>query len=106
MKLTEQEEIVLDFTKISEAPMFLMQQGAQLERVLNVLFTGSPFPVKVKGTPKQLDRFSNALSAEKAFVVAFNKPGFNNPATYKSRYRLDSAVKKFERDTGLAWPVK
>ncbi len=83
-----------------------MQQGAQLERVLNVLFTGSPFPVKVRGTGKQLDRFAQALAAEKSYALAFNKYGLNNPATYKSRYRLDSAVSKFERDTGLVWPIK
>jgi hypothetical protein len=104
--LSKLEEIVLDFTKLDEAPMFLMQQGAQLERVLNVLFTGSPFPVKVRGTGKQLDRFAQALAAEKTYAAAFNKYGLDNPATYRSKYRLGSAVNKFERDTGLVWPVR
>ena len=39
-------------------------------------------------------------------LLAYNKYGLNNPATYRSRYRLDGAVKSFERDTGLIWPFK
>ena len=32
--------------------------------------------------------------------------GLGDRKTYESRYKLDSAVKNFERETGLKWPMK
>jgi len=108
VQVSDQKEIVLDFTLIEEggpAP-FLSQQGEIIKTVLSVMFTGSPLPLQVRGTPKQVDRFAKAIAAEKGYAAAFNKYGLNSPATYRSKYRLDSAIKKFERDTGIVWPIR
>lgn len=106
--MSNEKEIVLDFTKIDEGgPIpFLSQQGEIIKTVLSVMFTGSPLPLSVRGTRKQVDRFAQAIAAEKGYAAAFNKYGLNSPATYRSKYKLDSAVKKFERDTGIVWPIK
>jgi hypothetical protein len=99
------EEIIIDLSLMNES--FMTQFSTKIRFILRALMTGSYFPrVRVKGSPLQLDRFSRALAAEKNYVTAFNQYGLNNPATYKSRYRLNSAVSKFERDTGLIWPFK
>jgi hypothetical protein len=102
----ENEEIVIDFTAMNEVPLSMHQLGAQFQRLMNVLMTGTYYPVKVKGNEMQIDRFTRALSAEKDYIIAYNKYGLNNPATYKTKYRLDGAVGKFQKDTGLVWPFK
>ena len=100
-----EEEIIIDLSLMNES--FMTQLSTKIRFLLRALMTGSYFPrVKVRGSSLQLDRFARTLSAEKNYITAFNQYGLNNPATYKSRYKLDSAVKRFERDTGLVWPFK
>lgn len=103
--MSDPKPIIIDFTILQEGE-FLTSQSVNIKLLMNALFTGSFFPVQVKGSPMQVDRFTRALAAEKNYVSAFNNYGLNNPATYRSKYRLDSAVKRFERDTGLIWPIK
>ena len=100
----ETNEIIIDFTSLNE--MAMNQMAAQVQRLMSIIMTGTYYPATIKGTPMQVDRFTHALSAEKDYVISYNKHGLDNPATYKSRYRLDGAVKNFEKDTGLVWPFK
>ena len=102
--MSEVETLVIDLTRMDEG--FMTMEATKLKLLMNALFTGSYFPVEVKGNPMQIDRFTRALAAEKNYISAFNNYGLNNPATYRSRYKLDAAVKRFERDTGLVWPIK
>lgn len=102
--MSEVETLVIDLTRMDEG--FMTMEATKLKLLMNALFTGSYFPVEVKGNPMQIDRFTRALAAEKNYIAAFNNYGLNNPATYRSRYKLDAAVRRFERDTGLVWPIK
>ncbi len=107
--MSDNNKIFIDLTgRLEEGRMvpFLAQQGASIKATLSHMFTGVPFPLEIRGTRKQIDRFAQAIAAEKAYAFAFNKYGLNNPAIYRSKYKLDSAVKKFERDTGIVWPIK
>jgi|TARA_B100000214_G_C23733512_1_gene519925 hypothetical protein len=99
-----EEEIVIDLNSLNES--FLTAMGARIKTLLSAMFLGSYLPVRIRGTKTQFDRFAKALGAEKKYISSFNQYGLNNPATYKSRYKLDSAIKKFESDTGLIWPFK
>jgi hypothetical protein len=99
-----EEEIIIDLSSVNESMMTAL--SSQIKRLMNVLFTGSYFPVKVKGTKTQVDRFIRALAAEKNYISSFNQYGLNNAATYKSKYKLDRAVKSFEADTKITWPFK
>lgn len=102
----KKEEIVIDLSGIHEG-LNLIQKSAEIRRLMNMIMTGTAFPsAKIIATPHQFDRFANTIGAERDYIVAYNKYGLNNPATYRNKYRLDSAVRKFERDTGLAWPFK
>jgi hypothetical protein len=103
--LSENKEIIIDFTSLNEA-LSMVQLSAQFERLMNVLMTGTYYPVQIKGSSTQIDRFVRAISAEQDYAVAFNKYGLNNPATYRSKYNLEGAVGRFEKDTGLIWPFK
>ena len=96
------KEIVIDLSLLKEGTM--TQLSATIERLLNVLLTGSYFPVRVKGTPIEMIDSTSALAAEKKYITSFNQYGLNNP-NLQSRYQLDRAIKKFQRDTGLVWPI-
>lgn len=100
------DEIIIDLLAINEVPLSMVQLSGQFERLMNMLMTGTYYPVKVRGNPMQIDRFVRAITAEKSYIMAYNKYGLDNPATYKSKYRLDQAVNKFQKDTGLVWPFK
>ena len=102
--MSEEKQITIDLSQLNES--FMLGVAAKIERLLNVLLTGSYFPINSRGTSKQVDRFLKALAAEKKFVTSFNQYGLNNPRTYKSRYQLETAIKSFEKDTGLKWPFK
>lgn len=77
-----------------------------IKGIMNSLFGGSRIPVTVKGSQSQVRDFARVLGREKKYLENYKKFGLDNPQTYKSRYSLDSAVKKFERGTGLKWPFK
>jgi len=102
--MSDKEPIIIDFTKIDES--FLIAMGARLRLVLNALFTGEFFPVKVRGSQAQIDSFVRTLAGEKRYLSSFTQYGLNNPKTLRDKYRLKKSVKSFERDTGLVWPFK
>jgi len=58
----------------------------------------------VTGTPEQLAAFAAALGNEKSYLEAFEKYGLGDEQTFQSKWRLDDAVERFERETGLKWP--
>jgi hypothetical protein len=39
-------------------------------------------------------------------MKAVEKYGLNNPRTYASKSKLNTAVRNFERETGMKWPIK
>ena len=60
----------------------------------------------LNGDKIQVMRFSNALVHEKKYMNAIKKYGLDSPMTYKSRHRLDVAIKRFEKEVGINWPLK
>ena len=80
--------------------------GWAIEKIMGHMFGGSSIPVTVRGTQAQVRDFANVLGKEKSYLKYYSQYGLDNPRTYKSRYALDSSVKKFERSTGIKWPFK
>jgi hypothetical protein len=69
----------------------------------------SPGPLpnfQVRGTKSEIASYARALGNEKQFMVAAKKFGLDDPRTYKSKIKLDKAIKNFEKTTGLIWPFK
>ena len=64
------------------------------------------FPSKIKGTRREVDSFTSALSGERRYMQAYKRHGLNDPRTYDSKYLLDDAIRNFERTTKLKWPFK
>jgi hypothetical protein len=85
---------------------YLRMFGTAIKGIMNSLFGGSSVPVTVKGSQSQVRDFARVLGKEKKYLDNYRKFGLDNPQTYRSRYGLESAVKKFERSTNLKWPFK
>ena len=85
---------------------FLRMFGTAIKGIMNSMFGGTSVPVTVKGSQTQVRDFAKVLGREKRYLDNYKKFGLDNPQTYRSRYSLESAVKKFERSTRLKWPFK
>ena len=105
----ELQEVEINLNAAQEDSLdesFLRTFGWAIQKIMGHMFGGSSIPVTVKGTQSQVRDFANVLGKEKSYLKNYKKFGLDNPQTYKSRYSLDSAVKKFERTTGIKWPFK
>ena len=105
----ELQEIEIDLNAVAKGSVnesYLRMFGWAIKSIMNSMFGGSRIPVTVKGSQSQVRDFARGLGKEKKYLENYKKFGLDNPQTYKSRYSLDSAVKKFERGTGLKWPFK
>ena len=60
----------------------------------------------ITGTRSQVNSFTRAVGGEKKYMKAVEKFGLNDPRTYASKAKLNSAVRNFERETGMKWPLK
>jgi len=85
---------------------FLHMFGSAIQAIMGRMFGGSAVPVKVKGTKSEIDSFAKVLQREKKYLQTWSDLGLDNPATYKSKFKLDTAIKQFERKTGIKYPIK
>ena len=101
-------EIDLNAAKSGEiTESYLRALGWQTKWLLKRMFGDFNIgDAKISGTPVQLAAFASALGNEKKYMQAFKKYGLGDKHTFNSRWRLDSAVRRFEQETGLKWPFK
>jgi len=85
---------------------WILTFGSALRWMMPSLFRGSAMPIRVRGNRSQLTNFANVMSKEKNYLQSWKTNGLNSPATYKNKSKLNSAIAKFERATGLKWPFK
>jgi hypothetical protein len=98
--------IDLSNNQINES--FLEMFGTAVKLILRRMFGQDVFlpPITVSGDPYQVESFARALAGERRYFDSYVRHGLNDPRTYKSKYELESAVSKFERDTNIKWPFK
>ena len=80
--------------------------GGKIKRVLSAMFGGYNVSMSAKGDKQDVQSFLDALMKEKKYMMAYMNYGLDDPRTYGSRARLDTAVENFERTSGLTWPFK
>lgn len=87
---------------------FLEMFGSTVKLILGRMFgSGGMIPAgTVTGTPSQISSFEQALAANKRYIDSYINHGLNNASTYRCKYQLQSAVKSFQRETGIQWPFK
>lgn len=95
-------DLTVDPNKIDES--WLVTFGFLTKTLLKYMFDGSSAPAKIRGTSSQIASFTDALGKEKRYMDAFLKHGLNDERTLYNRSKLNTAVSRFERDTGLRWP--
>ena len=105
------EEIVIDFQKMRSQQLnesFYNALGASIRLMIDSIFGYGFFPtkLKIKGTEREARAFVDAIKSEASYVKAAKDYGLTNPRTFKSKNKLTSAIKGFEKTTGLKWPFK
>ena len=107
--MDKQPDIEIDLNAAANGKLnesFLRSFGAQIEWIMKRMFgMGGGGRSKISGTRTQLKAFAQALSG-KRYMSAYNKFGLGNEKTFASKWKLDSAIKSFEKSTGLKWPLK
>ena len=87
----------------------MVKFGAQIKQMLYYMFAnpGESFSsFLVRGNGGDVKAFGAALAAEKRYMDSYLRNGLNDPQVLNNRYRLDTAVQRFERETGIKWPFK
>jgi len=101
--------ITIDFNELRKQELnesFLAMFGGWVEHILGAMFGGRSLPLAVKGSQRDVESFAKTLGGEKSYLEAVKRYGLDHPTTYKSKSKLDNAVKGFEKETGLKWPFK
>ena len=79
--------------------------AAWIEYLLSKMFKGRRVPVRVRGNRIEIERFTDALVNEKKYMDFIRKYGLDDPMTYKQKAKLEIAIKRFEREAGINWPI-
>tara|TARA_Y100001972_G_scaffold96396_1_gene118892 strand:- start:79 stop:402 length:324 start_codon:yes stop_codon:yes gene_type:complete len=101
--------INLNEAKLLKEDAALISFGAKIKQMLYYMFAEpgqSLSTFYVKGNKPDVMAFGAALASEKAYMDSYLRHGLNDPSVLNNRYRLDKAVEKFERETGIKWPLK
>lgn len=101
--------IVIDLTAAQNGELnesWLSMFGGGIKMILQRMFGGEKIPLIVRGNKRQVKDFTRTLAGEKRYYKDYVKYGLDDPRTYRSKYALQGAVKKFERSTGIDWPFK
>ena len=109
------EELILDFSKLDEGPI-VRAKRARLKRrpnadawVSKITFEGSQFHQvgKIRGTSNTGFLVPQCGHGGEASIWRqLKKHGLNNPKTFSSKSRLNTAIRNFERETGMKWPIQ
>jgi hypothetical protein len=108
-QVTDLVPIVIDLGSSRRGDLdesFLRMFGSGIQAIMTRMFGGPAVPVTVRGTRSQVDSFTKVLQSEKRYLQTWSELGLDNPATYKNKFKLDNAVRRFERSTGLTYPFK
>lgn len=85
---------------------FLGHFGGLVKLAMHRMFGRDTPSILVKGTRSEIDAFANTLTREKRYLESYQKHGLDDPRTLKNKGKLENAVRKFERETGLQWPFR
>tara|TARA_R100001510_G_C7641086_1_gene198705 strand:+ start:1012 stop:1353 length:342 start_codon:yes stop_codon:yes gene_type:complete len=102
--------VILDLEELKNGKLeefnVLGQMGSAIKLIMQQMFGGAAIPVTVRGNRGDVKSFARTIGREKRYMDAYRKYGLNDPRTYKSRFKLNKAVRDFERRTRLKWPFK
>ena len=97
----------LKSNKINES--YVAQFAADIEYLLwhmHAPTTSSKPSISITGKKSDLKRLSSLLASEKKYMDAYLKHGLGDPRVTNNKWKLENSIFKFERDTGLKWPLR
>lgn len=102
------EKVIIDFNDplLREGIIYTQFVKQVNDLMLSLINANIDVPVALRGTQAQVDSFFDALRRERRYMNSYVKHGLNDPKTLNYRHRLDGAVGRFEKETGLKWPFK
>jgi len=103
------EEVVFDLGVARKGQLnenILHVFAAWIQYLLSKMFKGRRIPVRVRGNRIEIERFTDALVNEKRYMSYIKKYGLDDPMTYKQKAKLDVAIKRFEREAKINWPIR
>jgi|TARA_B100000287_G_C20656512_1_gene788738 hypothetical protein len=105
------EKNIIDFAAIKEDHLnervgSYAGLGFHIKNILSSMFRKTSYPVTFRGSQAEVLAFMEAIGKEKSFMEAYSLYGLDDPRTFKNKSKLDNAVNKFERKTGIKWPFK
>tara|TARA_R110002110_G_scaffold78484_4_gene205805 strand:+ start:37 stop:438 length:402 start_codon:yes stop_codon:yes gene_type:complete len=65
----------------------------------------APKGVRITGSKKDLESFSDVVAQEKKYMDSYIEHGLGSPDILDDKLALEKAVHSFERQTGLKWPL-
>jgi hypothetical protein len=103
--------ITIDFSEIRRKQKhldesFLVMFGGWVKWLLGKMFDGGSIPGTIKGSRGEVESFARAMGSEKRYIETAKRYGLDHPTTYKSKAKLSSATKGFEKETGIKWPFE
>jgi len=85
---------------------YLESFGAQVAIALERILAGGAGALNLTGNKSEIQSFVDALTSEGDYLGKYQRLGLGNPNTLQSASKLNSAIRQFETQTGLAWPLK
>tara|TARA_R100000008_G_C3575997_1_gene165304 strand:- start:1053 stop:1394 length:342 start_codon:yes stop_codon:yes gene_type:complete len=102
------DKIKIDLNALKEKKLnevYLESFGGQIALALEKILSGASGALQVTGAQKEVNSFLNAIASEANYLQNYYRLGLNNPYTWGSAQRLDGAIRQFESQTGLRWPL-
>lgn len=109
MKHDKLDEVVFDLGAARKGQLnenILHVFAAWIQYLLSKMYKGRRIPVRVRGNRIEVERFTDALVNEKRYMDYIKKYGLDDPMTYKQKAKLDVAIKRFEREARINWPIR
>lgn len=85
---------------------WLRMFGGAVETILGRMFGGGGSPISIRGSQGEIDKFGKALQREKKYMESYKRYGLDDPRVTRDKYKLQSAISNFTRETGIQWPIK
>ena len=86
------------------------QFGALVKMWMRNLMGGKSFSTmaryRLTGSKVDISSFINVMGNQKTFIKSAARFGLSDPKTYMNKFKLKSAISRFERQTGIQWPFK
>lgn len=86
------------------------QFGAIVKMWLQTLLGGRPFHTapkfRISGAKGDINSFMKTIGSQSKYIKAATALGLDDPRTFMNRSKFETALRNFERQTGIRWPVR